>query len=143
VKATEEYLRPFIACHDPLPATRRYVETYKAFIMPIPFENIEVKIISPAVNRTRNRGETYQIIVAPLTNLKDHWYANFYPTSEDELEIEALQIARNGDIIGISGDIRKYPIGNAFGVVLDIFHAWSLDEDDEENPTIETKEENK
>ena len=30
------------------------------------------------------------------------------------------------------GDIRKYPIGNAFGVVLDIFHAWSLDEDDEE-----------
>jgi len=36
-----------------------------------------------------------------------------------------------GDIIGVSGDIRKYPIGNAFGVVLDIFHAWSLDDDEE------------
>jgi site-specific recombinase XerD len=30
VKATEEYLRPFIACHDPLTATRRDIETYLA-----------------------------------------------------------------------------------------------------------------
>jgi hypothetical protein len=110
--------------------------------MPIPFEDIEVKVISPAVNRTRNRGETYQLIVAPLTNPKDHWYANFYPTSYDEEEVEILQYVDKDDIIGISGDIRKYPIDNAFGVVLDIFHAWSLDEEDEENPTKETKEEN-
>ncbi len=100
--------------------------------MPIPFEDIEVKIVSPAVVRTRNRGETHQLIVAPLTNPKDHWYANFYPTSDDEEEVEILQYVNKDDIIGISGDIRKYPIGNAFGVVLDIFHAWSLDEDDEE-----------
>jgi site-specific recombinase XerD len=30
VKATEEYLRPFIAWHDPLTATRRDIETYLA-----------------------------------------------------------------------------------------------------------------
>jgi site-specific recombinase XerD len=30
VKATEEYLRPFIACHDPLTVTRRDIETYLA-----------------------------------------------------------------------------------------------------------------
>ena len=104
---------------------------FKDFLMPIPFEDIEVKVISPAVNRTRNRGETYQLIVAPLTNPKDHWYANFYPTSYDEEEVEILQYVGKGDIIGISGDIRKYPIDNAFGVVLDIFHAWSLDDDDD------------
>lgn len=28
VKATEEYVRPFIALHDPLTATRRDIETY-------------------------------------------------------------------------------------------------------------------
>jgi integrase/recombinase XerC len=30
VKATEEYIRPFIDCHDPLTATRRDIETYLA-----------------------------------------------------------------------------------------------------------------
>ena len=30
VKATEEYLRPFIACHDPLDVTRRDIEIYLA-----------------------------------------------------------------------------------------------------------------
>jgi hypothetical protein len=97
--------------------------------MPIPFEDIEVKVISPAVNRTRNRGETHQLIVAPLTNLKDHWYANFYPTSYDEEDVEILLHVNKGDTIAISGDIRKYPIDDAFGVVLDVFHAWSLDAD--------------
>jgi hypothetical protein len=100
--------------------------------MPIPFEDIEVKVISPAVIRTRNRGETHQLIVAPLSNLKEHWYANFYPTSYDKEEVEILQYVDKGDIIGISGDIRKYPIGDAFGVVLDIFHAWSSEDDDDE-----------
>lgn len=97
--------------------------------MPIPFEDIEVIVISPAVNRSRTRGETHQLIVAPLTNPKDHWYANFYPTSYDEEEVEILQHVHKGDTVRITGDIRKYSIGNAYGVVLDIFDACSLDED--------------
>lgn len=93
--------------------------------MPIPFQDLEVVVISPAIEKTRSRGETHQLIVAPTTNPRDHWYANFYPTGNDGFDVETHLFVNKGDIIEISGNIRKYPIDKAFGVVLDISEAWN------------------
>jgi hypothetical protein len=99
--------------------------------MPIEIEDIAIKIISPAKLTTNRRGETYTLIVAPLTNLRDHWYANFYPTSIDA-EVDFLKEVQKGDIVKFCGYIRKYPKGDAFGVVIDIAIAWPVCDDDDE-----------
>ena len=99
--------------------------------MPIEIEDIAIKIISPAKLTTNRRGETYTLIVAPLTNSREHWYANFYPTSIDA-EVDFLKEVQKGDIVKFCGYIRKYPKGDAFGVVIDIAIAWPVYDDDDE-----------
>ena len=100
--------------------------------MPIEIDDIAIQIISPARLTTNRRGETYTLIVAPLTNLRDHWYANFYPTSF-EAEVDFLKEVQKGDIVKFCGYIRKYPKGDAFGVVIDIVIAKIIYDDDDDN----------
>ena len=100
--------------------------------MPIPIEDIAVKVISPARLTTNRRGETYSLLVAPLTNLSDHWYANFYPTSFDA-EVDFLKEVRKNDVVEICGSIRKWPQGDAVGVVIDIVLAYPIYDDDNEH----------
>ena len=104
----------------------------KILIMPILFEHIPITVISTAVDKTRNRGETYQLIVAPVERQKNHWYANVYPTSYNNFDnVEELLAASPGDVVYISGNVRKYKLDNAFGVVLDVTQSWLIDDDED------------
>jgi hypothetical protein len=99
--------------------------------MPIQFQDLPVIVISPVRDKTNKRGETHQAIVAPVCSPRDHWYANVYPVQHEDFE-DAVDLfeAQTGDQLVISGSIRKYQLGEAFGVVIDVETAWSDDEND-------------
>ena len=93
--------------------------------MPIKFEKLTVRIISPAILKQSRKHSHYKVaIIEPLgTRLHEHWYANMYPStvarSKDAYDhVAALSEAGQGATICIAGQVRKFMKGDSQFVVL-------------------------
>ena len=90
--------------------------------MPIVFSELQAKVVSVAEKKTTRKGFMMSVIVDFGTPRNpDHWYANVYPQDGTGFgDAQALCQALAGDILILSGKIRKYQRGDGYNVVADV-----------------------
>jgi len=95
--------------------------------MPVKIEDVKITVVSSAEYKrtSKNSLMTTMIINFGTTKYPDHWYANAYPMEgyENFGEATPLVEAEAGDVLYISGKVRKYQRGDGYNVVIDVEEA--------------------
>jgi hypothetical protein len=95
--------------------------------MPIRIEDVKITVVSSAERKTtrKNSSMTTMIVDFGTAKYPDHWYANAYPMEgyENFGEATPLVEAEAGDVLYISGKVRKYQRGDGYNVVIDVEEA--------------------
>ena len=103
--------------------------------MPIKFNDIEGKIVLPAMKKETRKGFMMSTVIDFGTPRNpDHWYVNFYPQDGTGFgDAEVLCRAQADERVVVSGKVRKYQRGDGFNVVADVDFAEVLEPLDSES----------
>ena len=96
--------------------------------MPVRIEDVKITVVSSAERKTTRKNSSMTTMIVDFGTAKhpDHWYANAYQLGgyRDFGEATPLVEAEAGDVLYISGKVRKYQRGDGYNVVIDVEEAW-------------------
>ena len=95
--------------------------------MPIRIEDLKITVVSSAERKTTRKNSLMTTMIVDFGTAKhpDHWYANAYQLGgfENFGEATPLVEAEAGDVLYISGKVRKFQRGDGYNVVIDVEEA--------------------